>query len=92
MASIVFASSLGVGVMLSALPVLIYQGAIAILGNAVAPLLSETVVAEMSSVGGLLIMGIGLNMLLEKDIKVANLLPAIFIPLIYYPVYQLIVG
>ena len=87
--AIIFSSSLGIGVMLSAVPVLIYQGAIALLGNAIAPLLSDVVVQEMSAVGGLLIMGIGVNMLLEKDIKVANLLPAILIPFIYYPIAQL---
>ena len=43
----------------------------------------------MSSVGGLLIMAIGINMVLEKDIKVANLLPAILIPFLYYPIAQL---
>ena len=87
--AIVFTSSLGIGVMLSAVPVLIYQGAIALLGTAIAPLLSDVVVTEMSAVGGLLIMAIGVNMLLEKDIKVANLLPAILIPFIYYPIAQL---
>ena len=87
--AIVFASSLGIGVMLSAVPVLVYQGAIDMLGTAIAPLLSEVVVTEMSAVGGLLIMAIGVNMLLEKDIKVANLLPAILIPFIYYPIAQL---
>ena len=87
--AIIFSSSLGIGVMLSAVPVLIYQGAIALLGNAIAPLLSDVVVQEMSAVGGLLIMGIGVNMLLEKDIKVANLLPAILIPFLYYPIAQL---
>ena len=87
--AIVFSSSLGIGVMLSAVPVLVYQGAIALLGNAIAPLLSDVVVNEMSAVGGLLIMAIGINMLLEKDIKVANLLPAILIPFIYYPIAQL---
>lgn len=87
--AIVFSSSLGIGVMLSAVPVLIYQGAIALLGTAVAPLLSDAVITEMSAVGGLLIMAIGINMLLEKDIKVANLLPAILIPFIYYPIAQL---
>ena len=44
----------------------------------------------MSAVGGLLIMGIGVNMLLEKDIKVANLLPAIVVPFLYFPLYDLI--
>lgn len=91
-AAIVFASSLGIGVMLSVVPVLIYQGAIALLGTLIAPLLSDVVVTEMSAVGGLLIVGIGLNMLLDKDIKVANLLPAILVPFVYFPIYHLIVG
>ncbi|MEG1571122.1 MAG: DUF554 domain-containing protein, partial [Clostridia bacterium] len=90
-AAIVFSSSMGAGVMLAALPVFIYQGGIALLGTAVAPLLSNAVIAEMSAVGGLLIVGIGINMLLDKDIKVANLLPAILIPFLYYPLYQWIV-
>jgi len=86
--AVIFSSSLGIGVMLSAVPVLVYQGAIALLGGAIAPLLSDAVVTEMSAVGGLLIMGIGINMLLDKDIKVANLLPAILIPFLYFPIYQ----
>ena len=87
--AIVFTSSLGIGVMLSAVPILIYQGSIALLGTAIAPLLSDAVITEMSAVGGLLIMAIGINMVLEKDIKVANLLPAILIPFLYYPIAQL---
>lgn len=88
-ASIVFASTLGPGVMLSAVPVLIYQGSIALLGTLIAPLLSDVVVREMSAVGGLLIIGIGLNMLLKSEIKVADLLPAILIPFLYYPIVGL---
>ncbi|NLI20204.1 MAG: DUF554 domain-containing protein [Clostridiales bacterium] len=88
-ASVVFAGALGPGVMLSAVPVLLYQGAIALLGNVIAPLLSDTVVQEMSAVGGLLIIGIGLNMLLKSEIKVADLLPAIFVPFLYYPIVSL---
>lgn len=87
--AIVFSSSLGIGVMLSAVPVLIYQGAIALLGTAIAPLLSDAVITEMSAVGGLLIMAIGVNMLLDQNIKVANLLPAILIPFLYYPIANL---
>ena len=87
--AIIFSSSLGIGVMLSAVPVLIYQGTIALLGTAIAPLLSDVVITEMSSVGGLLIMAIGINMLLNTEIKVANLLPAILIPFLYYPIVQM---
>ena len=89
--SVILASSLGVGVMLSAVPVLVYQGSIALLGNLIAPFLSDAVVREISAVGGLLIVGIGLNMVLDKNIRVANLLPAILIPFLYYPIYQLFV-
>ena len=88
-AAIVFAGSMGVGVMLSAVPVLLYQGAIALLGAAVAPLLSDGVVLEMSAVGGLLIVGIGVNMLLKKDLHIANLLPAVFVPFLYFPLMSL---
>lgn len=90
--AIVFAGTLGAGVMLSAVPVLLYQGGIALLGQVVAPLLSETVVLEMSAVGGLLIVGIGVNMLLDKDIKVGNLLPAILMPVLYFALRALIAG
>ena len=88
-ASVVFASALGPGVLLSALPVLVYQGSIALLGNLVAPLLSTAVVNEMSAVGGLLIVGVGINMLLKAEIRVADLLPAIFIPFLYTPIASL---
>lgn len=87
--AVVFTSSLGIGVMLSAVPVLIYQGAIALLGNAVAPFLSDAVITEMSAVGGLLILAIGINMLLDQNIKVANLLPAILVPFLYFPIARL---
>lgn len=87
--SIIFASTLGPGVMLSAVPVLLYQGSIALLGNLIAPLLSDAVVQEMSAVGGLLIIGIGLNMLLKVEIKVADLLPAILVPFLYFPIISL---
>lgn len=89
-AALVFASTLGPGVMLSVVPVFVYQGAIALLGNLIAPLLSEQVVLEMSAVGGLLIVGIGINMLFHKELKVANLLPAIFVPFLYFPLARLL--
>jgi uncharacterized membrane protein YqgA involved in biofilm formation len=83
-ASIVLCSSLGIGVMFSAIPVLIYQGSITLLAGVLKPFLIPAVVSQMSAAGGLLIVAIGLNMLREKKIKVGNMLPAIFIPLFYY--------
>lgn len=81
--SMILASTLGPGVMLSAAAVLIYQGAITLLSQTVAPLLNDRVIAEMSAVGGLLIIGIGLNMLRDKHIPVGDMLPAIFLPPVF---------
>ena len=81
--SIIFASTLGIGVVLSAFTVLIYQGAITLAASSLQPLLAETVKADMNSIGGLLIIGISLNMLGQPNLKVANLLPAIFVPIAY---------
>ncbi len=80
-----FATSLGIGVGLSALSVLVYQGSIALLSMWLEPLLTTAIITEMSAVGGLLIMGIGLNMIYDKRIPVGNMLPAIFLPMAYLP-------
>ena len=80
--AIVFASTLGAGVLLSAVAVLVYQGGITLLAGLLAPVLSDAVVAEMSCVGSLLIIGIALNMLNLTKLKLANYLPAIFLPIL----------
>lgn len=87
--AIFFASALGPGVALSAVAVFVYQGAIALLATWIAPLLTEPIITEMSAVGGLLIIGIGLNMIYDKHISVGNLLPAIFVPMAYIPIMNL---
>jgi len=85
--AVVFTSTLGIGVALSAVAVLVYQGAIALLASWIAPVLSDAMIAEMSAVGGLLIVSLGLNLLYEKErIPVGNMLPAIFVPLLYLPI------
>ena len=86
--SLILSSSLGFGVIFSAVPILVYQGSITLLAGFVKPVLVPEVVSQMSATGGLLIIGIGLNMLREKKLRVGNMLPAIFIPLIYYLVKQ----
>lgn len=80
--SIVFSASMGIGVALSIIVILLYQGSIAMLASVLAPLLSDTVIAEMSCVGSLLIIAISLNMLKITNIKVMNLIPAIFLPIL----------
>lgn len=82
--SVTMAATMGIGVVFSAISVFLYQGTITLLAQSMQSLLSEVVVAEMSAVGGALIMAIGLNFLEIKRIKVGNMLPAIFIPIIYY--------
>ena len=83
---IIFTSAMGVGVGLSAFAVLVYQGAIALMAGFVGPLLTDNMITQMSAVGGLLIIGVGLNLMRDKHLNVGNLLPAIFFPLIYLPV------
>lgn len=79
------ASTLGIGVIFSAVAVFVYQGAITLLAGLLQPLLTDAIITEMSAVGGLLIFAIGLNMQGITKIRVGNLLPAIFVPLAYIP-------
>jgi uncharacterized membrane protein YqgA involved in biofilm formation len=81
--SIVFATSLGIGVAFSAAPVLIYQGGIALVSIVIKDILTPASIREMSAVGSLLVAAIGFNFLGTTEIRVANLIPAIFIPWIY---------
>lgn len=81
--SVVFASSLGIGVAFSAVSVFIYQGAITLLASQASEILTPAAITELSAVGGLLIMTIGLNTLKVTKIRVGNMLPAVFIPVIY---------
>jgi uncharacterized membrane protein YqgA involved in biofilm formation len=64
----------------AAIPVLVYQAGIALASMAVKDLLSPEIIREMSAVGNLLVAAIGFNFLGVKEIRVANLIPAVFIP------------
>lgn len=88
--AIIFSSSLGIGVCFSAISVFIYQGIITLTASLMKQFLIISVVNEMSAVGGLLIVAIGANMLEIKRIKVGNMLPAIFVPLVYYIIKSII--
>ncbi|MDR3114450.1 MAG: DUF554 domain-containing protein [Treponema sp.] len=81
--SLIFGASMGMGVVFSALPVLIYQGSISLAAGAIKDYLSPDIIREMSAVGSLLVAAIGYNFLGVKEIRVANLIPAIFIPWLY---------
>lgn len=81
--SAVLSSSMGFGVVLSSVSVFLYQGAITLASSLLKGVLVGSVVDDMTAVGSLLIIAIGMNMLGITKIKVANLLPAVFIPMIY---------
>ena len=90
--SIVFGATLGIGVAFSAIPVFVYQAGIALAAMAVKDFLTDDIVREMSAVGNLVVAGIGFNFLEVKSIKVANLIPAMFIPLAYMTIEGLLRG
>jgi len=92
--ALAFGAAMGVGVTCSAAFVLVYQGALTLLAGVVGPLLSTEVVTEMNAVGGTILIGMAINMLNlgPRRIKIANMLPGIFLPIAYFPVYHWIAG
>lgn len=92
--SMMFAAAMGAGVPFSALFILVFQGGLTLLAGLVSPYLSAAVITEMTAAGGTILIGMGLNMLelSEKRIKVANMLPAIFLPIAYIPLADWISG
>jgi len=82
--AMILATTFGFGVALSAVPVLIYQGAIALGAGFLAPLLTDEMMTEVSAVGGVLIVGIGLKLLDIKKIHVGDMLPAVLVPPLYF--------
>ena len=88
--SIIFGASMGIGVVFSAIPVFLYESGIVLGSMVLKSFLTADIIREMSAVGSLIIAAIGLNFLGIKEIKVANLVPAVFIPLIYITIENLI--
>lgn len=77
--AVIFGTQFGVGVCFSAIPICLYQGGIALLAKAIAPFLTNYpgVITEINCCGSILIIGIALNMLFDRKIRVMNMLPAI---------------
>jgi uncharacterized membrane protein YqgA involved in biofilm formation len=88
--SIIFTASMGIGVLFSAASVFLYQGLITISASFMKQFLTPEVITQMSAVGGLLIVAMGFNMLEMIKMKVGNCLPAIFLPLVYFILKQLV--
>ena len=80
--SIFFATSFGVGVLFSAIPVLVYQGTITLFASFLEPFFDASALQAMGATGGMLIIGIGINILGIGKISVGNLLPSLIIAVI----------
>jgi len=78
-ASVALAASLGAGVLFSVIPLLVYQGALTVFAGSLRPVLSDPVVNEVTAVGGLILLGLGINILEIRQLKVLNMLPALVI-------------
>ena len=81
--AVVMAASMGPGVALGALPVFLYEGLLTLIASTAAVWLTDPMIREMSCVGSLLIVMIGLNMLKLLKIRVANFIPAAFMPILF---------
>lgn len=79
----VMSASLGRGCLFSAIPVGIFQGTVTLLARAVQPVMTEAALANLSLTGSILIFCVGVNLLWEKKLKVANMLPSILIAVVY---------
>lgn len=82
--TLIFTSTLGIGAAFAAIPLGIYQGAITLMAHFIEPYLSQALIGDLSYVGSILITGVGINLIFNKGIKLANMLPAILGPVIYH--------
>jgi len=78
-ASIALSSALGIGVMFSAIPLLLYQGGLTLFANYVSNYLGDALIFELSAVGGILLLGLGMNIAEIKKFKVVNMLPSLLV-------------
>jgi len=85
--AIMLASSLGFGVFFSGIAVFIYQGTIVLLARLITPLLTYYVINEMTAIGSLVILALGFNILGMTKLKVMNLVPAIFLPIVLMMIF-----
>ena len=80
---VILASAYGIGVVFSAIPLFLYQGAITVIAALFGAVISNTLIGELSFVGSALIFCVGVNLVREKTFKVANMLPALLIPIFW---------
>lgn len=80
--AVVFGASMGIGVAFSAAPVGIYQGSITVLAGLVRPYMTDLMITRMSFIGSILIFALGLNTVAGSKIRIGNMLPAVFLPVL----------
>lgn len=81
-AAVIFASGLGIGVVLSSILLFAYEGTLTLLAGLLVPFLTETVINEMVCVGSVILIGLGMNMLGITKMRVMNMVPAMFLPIL----------
>lgn len=86
--SIAFASTYGIGVLFSIIPMLFFQGGMTVLAVQTKSIFKEKIVAMISAVGGMLIVGIGINLLQLGKINIENLLPALVLAVVFSIFYE----
>lgn len=82
--SIVLTTANGIGVMFSSLFVFVFQGSIVMLSKLISPFLSDPVVCDMTTCGSLIIIALSFNLLKITKIKLMNLMPSVFLPILFY--------
>lgn len=88
--AIIFAATLGYGVIFTFIPILLYQGGISLLAGVLSGVLQGELLEQICMVGYAIIMAIGLNFLLQKKFKTLNMVPALLLPVVYHYILVLI--
>ena len=83
----IFTSALGKGAIFSVIPLVLFQGSITLLARLIAPVLSDVMIANLAMTGSMLIFCVGVNLMFNTKIRVANLLPALLIALFLTPLF-----
>ncbi len=87
---LIFASTLGIGAVFSAIPLGLYQGAITLFAGLISPYLSDALISNLTLVGSAMIFAIGVNLAFGKKFKVGNFLPGLLVPVVYEIITKLI--
>ena len=86
--AILLASAFGIGVIVSAIPLLIFQGGITLLAMSAASFFTPDIIQGLTSIGGILLIGLGMNILEIKKIRIVNMLPALVVVIIVIWIYN----